>query len=620
MARLLELLPVLVSVIALGRAADDWRLAAVIGSLATLLAIIGPRFDVDRGRRLLTAAMGAGAGYAVVDFLYDPHKGSLGEGWTRFAAAALVAASARFLLVRIEGRMPTVALVFLGLLATGETQVNGYAGFAAIFLVTSLWVPVVYDEHALVAETSARRLAAGAAVLLLGCVLAAGVTLGARRWYRWMTSRERSLALNWSPQIGFSDQIDLGGLDELLDSDTIVLRVRGPRVDYLRGAVLDFYAGGRWLRSDAAEAEHVASYEGGFLPDDTVKVTAVSERTGRFFLPLAARDVATSPPSVRVDLTGSIKRNGDHGLVSARFVTGPRDQAIPSSPDASDLQIPHTVRVRLQDLAVRWAGDATTPEEKLDAIERHFQEEFRYARSVPAYGGPDPVLDFLFVNKSGHCEYFATGMVLLARAAGIPARFVAGYRVGEQTPFGYYVVRERNAHAWVEAWVPGKGWTTRDPTPETDLPQNREHRSGYLASLSDGLRVAYDDIDDWLQHRTLEQTAVAWVVGFGVLVWIIARGVRRGTAPRSGAHDDEVGLPCLEVLLATLARSGVGHDGREPIERLAARSPDRNAARLLERYAALRYGGVGDAAALADDVAAYAKRSGRGAAGEDSRA
>ena len=146
------------------------------------------------------------------------------------------------------------------------------------------------------------------------------------------------------------------------------------------------------------------------------------------------------------------------------------------------------------------------------------------------------------------------------------------------------------------------------PRPTPTFPQNREHQSGYLASLSDGLRVAYDDVDDWLQHRTLEQTAVAWVVGFGVLVWIIARGVRRRGAPGSGAGDDEAALPCLEVLLATLARAGVGHDGREPIERLAARAPDRDAARLLERYAALRYGGVGDPAALADDVAAYAKR------------
>jgi hypothetical protein len=615
---ILALLPVLVAVVTLGKAADDWRLASVLGALATIAAMIGPRFEVDRGRRLLTAALGAGAGYAVVDLLYEHHRGSLGEGWTRFAAAALLAAAARFLLVGIDGRAMTTALVFTGLLAAGETQVSGYGGFVALFLLASVWAPAVRDEHALVPETRARRLAAGAAVLLLGGALAAGVTLGARRAYQWMTNRERSMALHWTPQIGFSDQIDIGGLDELLDSDTIVLRVRGPRVDYLRGAVLDFYAGGRWLRSDATEAETTELYEGVPSGDD-VRITAVSTQTDRFFLPLAARSLATMPSPVRVDPTGSIKRSRDQGLVSERFVVGPRDRAIPSPPGASDLQIPRALRARLQELVERWAGGATTPAAKLDAIEQHFQAEFRYARAVPEFGGPDPVLDFLFLNRSGHCEYFATGMVLLARSAGIPARFVAGYRVAEETPFGYYVVRERNAHAWVEAWVPGAGWSTRDPTPESDLPQNLEHRSGYLASLSDGLRVAYEDLDDWLQHRTLEQTAIAWGVGFAVLVWILARGIRR-RGSRPAVRDDETGLPCFVVLLSALERSGVGHDGRESIERLAARTADRDAAQLLERYAALRYGGIGDADALARDVASYARSARKaGKAGAEPR-
>ncbi len=603
---ILALLPVLVAVIALGKAADDWRLAGVIGAMATIVAMIGPRFEVDRGRRLLTAALGAGAGYAVVDLLYEHHRGSLGEGWTRFAAAAILAAAARFLLVGIDGRAVTTALVFIGLLAAGETQVSGYGWFVALFLLTSVWAPTVRDEHALVPETGARRLAAGVAVLLFGGALAAGVTLSVRHAYQWMTNRERSMALHWTPQVGFSDQIDIGGLDELLDSETVVLRVRGPRVDYLRGAVLDFYAGGRWLRSDAAETETSALLEGVPSAEEAVRITAVSPQTDRFFLPLAARSVATTPAAVLVDPTGSVKRNREQGLESERFSIGPRDRAIPSAPGASDLQIPRAVRPSLQDLAERWTGAETTPTAKLDAIERHFQEEFRYARSVPEFGGPDPVLDFLFLNKSGHCEYFATGMVLIARAAGIPARFVAGYRVAEETPYGYYVVRERNAHAWVEAWLPGQGWTTRDPTPESFLPQNRQHRSGYLASLSDGLRVAYEDFDEWLQHRTVEQTAIAWAVGFGVLVWILARGIRRRGA-RPGVREDETGLPCFEVLLSALERSGVGHDGREPIERLAARTADRDGARLLERYAALRYGGIGDADALARDVERYAR-------------
>jgi protein-glutamine gamma-glutamyltransferase len=606
MDRLLALLPVVVAAVALGKASDDWRLAAVIGSLASALAIVGPRFEVDRGRRLLTAAIGAGSGYAVVNLLFEHHRGFLGDGWTRFAAAAILAAAARFLLVGVEGRLVTAALVFVGLLGIGETQVSGYGGFVVLFVLTSVWLPVLRDERALVPESSARRLAEGAAILLLGGAVALGTTMGVRQGYRWMTNRQRSMALSWSPHVGFSDQIDLGGLDELLDSDAIVLRVRGPRVDYLRGAVLDFYAGGRWLRSDATEAEVAATLDEASPVDEGVKITAVSDRTDRFFLPLGARSIATVPTSVRIDSAGSIKRVGDRGIEAARFVVGARDKAIPSPPDASDLQVPRGPRERLRELAQQWAGGATTPAATLDAFERHLAHEFHYARSFPAFGGPDPVLDFLFVNRSGHCEYFATAMTLLARSAGIPARFVAGYRVGERTPFGYYVVRERNAHAWVEAWMPGAGWVTRDPTPESFLPQNEEHDSGYAASLSDGLRVAYDDVDDWLQHRTLEQTAVAWAVGFAVLVWIVARGVRRRGVPGPEDRDEDTGLPCLAVLLDALRRSGIDHDGREPIERLASRA-DEQAARLLERYAALRYGGVGDAGALARDVTAYAR-------------
>jgi protein-glutamine gamma-glutamyltransferase len=607
-ARILALLPVLVTTIALGNATDDWRIAAAVGLFATLLAIVGPRWEVDRGRRLLTAALGGAAGYLIVNFFYDPHGAALGGVWTRLAAAALLAAAARFLLVGMQGRMVTTALVFIALLAVGETHSNAYVGFVALFVVTSVWAPAVLDEHGLFSGTSGRRVVSAAGLLTLGALISVGAAVGAQRAYNWITSREHTFALDWSPRVGFSDRIDLGALDELLDSDTIVLRVRGPRVDYLRGAVLDSYAGGRWFRSSAIETELPASYTQEPPSDQgVVRIAAVSERTDRFFLPLEARSVAASPASVLVDAVGAVKRDGKVGVAASRFVVGPREMAVPAPPGASDLVLPRAVRVELGELAAKWTEGATSEAEKLDQIERHFKTEFHYARAFARISGPDPVLDFLFGGHSGHCEYFATGMALVARAAGIPTRFVAGYRVGEHSPFGYYVVRERNAHAWVEAWVAGQGWTTRDPTPESDLPQNLENESGILASLSDGVRVGYDDVDDWLQRRTLEQTAIGWLVGLAVLVWIVARGVRRRGA--SGpARDDEEALPCLALLLSTLAREGLAHNGFEPIERLAARTADEEGARLLHRYAALRYGGIGDANSLADDVAAYARR------------
>ena len=119
------------------------------------------------------------------------------------------------------------------------------------------------------------------------------------------------------------------------------------------------------------------------------------------------------------------------------------------------------------------------------------------------------VEEFLFEDKRGHCEYFASALALLGRAAGVPTRVVMGYRVSERSPFGYSVVRERNAHAWVEAWLPEQGWVTRDATPAEAQPQNEEREAGYFESSLDGLRVAYGDATDWLSERTILSLSIS---------------------------------------------------------------------------------------------------------------
>jgi transglutaminase-like putative cysteine protease len=619
MARLLGLLPVLVACAAVGKAADDWRLAFALAVVASVVAAVGPRWDVDRGRRLLTAAMGAGAGYVLVSMVHDPQRGALGEGWTRFAAAAVLAASARFLLVGVELRRVSNALLFVAVMAAGESHVRGYAPLVAAFLLTSLWVPVAHEEGALLSSGLTRRVVGGGAVLLLSAAMSVGALVGVHRAYMWLSQRQHVLALSWTPRVGFSDRIDLGALDGMLDSDTIVLRVMGgARVDYLRGAVLDSYVRGQWTRSDGKDGLEVTSRETfGGPPEEPgeVKIEAVAEHTDRVFLPLEARGIATSPPAVLVDRAGAVKRAGPAPAtpVVARFFTGERDRAPDSPPTYYDLQVPRVLRPRLTRLVIDWVRDAQTPEEALRIIAHKLRSEFTYAQAFPRVNGPDPVFDFLFFSKNGHCEYFASAMAMLARTAGIPTRYVAGYRVGEQSPFGYYVVRERNAHSWVEAWVEGKGWTTFDPTPDAELPQNRDHRASYFAALSDGLKVKYAALEDWLARRTLRQTAMAWAAGFAVLIWIVARGVRRRGPPVRGLREDEAALPCLKLLLATLERQGVALDDHEPIERLAERVPDEDAARLLARYAALRYGGLGDLTSLDRDVARYTREvDGRG--------
>ena len=96
---------------------------------------------------------------------------------------------------------------------------------------------------------------------------------------------------------------------------------------------------------------------------------------------------------------------------------------------------------------------------------RYFKsKDFSYSLNPPLLG-VDAIDDFLFETRKGYCEHYASAFAFLMRAAGIPARVVAGYLGGELNPYGdYLIVRQSDAHVWVEVWLPGRGWMRIDPT------------------------------------------------------------------------------------------------------------------------------------------------------------
>jgi hypothetical protein len=109
-------------------------------------------------------------------------------------------------------------------------------------------------------------------------------------------------------------------------------------------------------------------------------------------------------------------------------------------------------------------------------------DSYSYTLDFVGRSPENPIEDFLFRYRSGQCEYFASSMVLMLRSQGIPARLVTGFLGGEYNPFeGYYIVRENNAHAWVEAYVAGLGWQIFDPTPPAGRPGEAGEGSWLLA-------------------------------------------------------------------------------------------------------------------------------------------
>ncbi len=139
------------------------------------------------------------------------------------------------------------------------------------------------------------------------------------------------------------------------------------------------------------------------------------------------------------------------------------------------------------DVLAKEVGGEGSARDQAQRIEQYLARNFTYTLDLVGSQTENPVDDFLFRTRRGHCEYFASSMVLMLRSLGIPARFTTGYLGGDYSPFeGYYVVRQSDAHAWVEAYLPDVGWTTFDPTPPAGRPSSRS--SGWYHLFSQ----AYD--------------------------------------------------------------------------------------------------------------------------------
>jgi len=127
--------------------------------------------------------------------------------------------------------------------------------------------------------------------------------------------------------------------------------------------------------------------------------------------------------------------------------------------------------VRISKLAREITAPAPSNYDKAVALEQYLSTHFGYTLELPRTLPQDPLANFLFERKQGHCEYFASSMAVMLRSLRIPSRIVTGFRGGEFNDLtGQYVVRASDAHSWVEAYFPGSGWISFDPTPAGSLP------------------------------------------------------------------------------------------------------------------------------------------------------
>jgi len=167
---------------------------------------------------------------------------------------------------------------------------------------------------------------------------------------------------------------------------------------------------------------------------------------------------------------------------------------------------------RVAPLAASVTASSTNSYDKARQLESYLRTHYGYTLQLPSQPVKDPVANFLFERKQGHCEYFASSMAVMLRSLGIPSRMVNGFHGGEFNRLtGDYIIRARDAHSWVEAYFPGEGWVAFDPTPAAATGARSLSRIAlYLDAMSSFWRdwvVSYDKGQQLALGKTALQTS-----------------------------------------------------------------------------------------------------------------
>jgi len=304
---------------------------------------------------------------------------------------------------------------------------------------------------------------------------------------------------------GFSDQVQLGRIGQIQQSDAVVMHIQidgdqeGRYALSWRGVALANFDGRNWsnpreqyvlepgqdgsfaiplLGRGIAEASAAGRQNAGGKRPQLIHYRVVMEPIGTnvFFLAPWARRVKGPYRTLQIDSGGAVSDLDSQRSVSLYEADSDISRPAPGELRAAGdtlppfisayLQLPQSLDPRIGQLAAQITSSASNRYDKAVAVERYLKSHYGYTLQMLRSPVADPLANFLFVRKQGHCEYFASSMAVMLRTAGIPARVVNGFRSDEFNDLtGNYVVRAKDAHSWVEAYFPGYGWVTFDPTP-----------------------------------------------------------------------------------------------------------------------------------------------------------
>ncbi|MBU1190999.1 MAG: DUF3488 and transglutaminase-like domain-containing protein [Gammaproteobacteria bacterium] len=334
---------------------------------------------------------------------------------------------------------------------------------------------------------------------------------------------------------GLSGEMEPGRISQLALSTAVAFRadfagqIPPPVQRYWRGPVFEMTDGRRWWGSTETPSRNTENALP-FQPEgQAYRYVLTLEPNGGTWLP-ALELPASIPADVERLHTLELKtKQRIDALRRDAFISYPayRISAATESELRRNLRLPNTITERIQQLAQQWRNAARSDRGVIDAALRYFHTEpFVYTLEPPLLGA-NPVDEFLFETRRGFCEHYAAAFTLLMRSAGIPARVVTGYQGGELNPLGgYLIVRQSDAHAWVELWLGEKGWVRFDPTAAV-APERVEHRID-LNFANSGDAVRFQLGENSLLARGLRRARFALdALNNGWNQWVLSYGPQR---------------------------------------------------------------------------------------------
>ncbi|MBI3975759.1 MAG: DUF3488 domain-containing protein [Armatimonadetes bacterium] len=439
---------------------------------------------------------------------------------------------------------------------------------------------------------------------------------------------------------GFGPSVDLRLRGRL--NDRVVMRVRTTERRNWRGLVFDTYTGTGWRIDDHRVRQHTSAVPPIALVHGRDDVYAYRDRERRlvqtFYIQQDQPNVAFAVPRVEhiylpsdhvyvdryssVRLPFTLERGMIYTVVSrpldpvpARLQTA--EASYPQFIRERYLQLPASLPSRVEALARRMTAAATTPYEQVRAVNRYLWTQYRYDLTIgPQRSRGDAVDYFLFEERRGYCEQFASAMIVLLRAVGVPARLVTGYTPGTVHPLtGLLEVRNSDAHAWVEVFFPGTGWVEFEPTPSFPDP---------AALGGPGVpHWGWQGVAEFLSARLATVTPPRWVLGLvpsveASLPWLLAAGaagavvlLARAARPGARGPQGEI-LRAYGAMVRALARRGMSRRPAETPREFAARlgpaapPPEVGVLTGLVEQALFAPGGA------TEEMAAAARRAARG--------